>query len=277
MTLVGGLTPEDAVERLLQTIDVPTAEPILVLPSMPNRPASGTHPKIAAGLLSAVRSPTAVGIPDGTTLPVKRRWENLARTLEARTVTLGRRGWDRVEFPGDSYRLDAAFLPSELTDAATLIAMPALRDDALAIGFWREVAHPHTRLRMHNVDRDWMMAELSTTLRANYLLDASRLSGGLSINLLAWTDNSVAAELVGLGIRRYLEEARGYESVGPWEHARVQAAAELGHGPMSGSAILLRADETLDGTRTIAVYLADQLGCGIEWVTARNTDGGYIA
>lgn len=273
MALAGGLTPESAVERLLQLIDVPEVEPILVLPSMANRPASGTHPRVAAGLLSAVRSRAVAGIPSGTALPVKRRWEHLAKTLAAQTVTLGRDGWDRVEFPGGGHRLDAAFLPAEVTDAATVIVMPALRDDALALGFWREIVHPHSRLRTHRTDRGRMIAELSTTVRASYLLDASRLPAGLPITLLAWTDNPVTAELVGLGIRRYLEDVEGYESVGPWENARVQAAAELGHGPLAGSAILLRADASMDGTRTIAVYLADQLDCGIEWVTGRSPDG----
>lgn len=272
VTLAGGLTPQAAIERLLQLVDMPEDAPVLVMPSIANRPPSGTHPQVAAGLLNTLRSRATVGIPAGTALPVRRRWQYLARQSEALPVSLGQDGWDRVQFQGDGYRLDAAFMPAELTDAATRIVIPALMDDALALGFWSEIAHPHTRLRMHGPNRDRMMAELSTAARANYLLDASRLPGGLALNLLAWTDDPVAAELVGLGIRRFVEDAEGHESVGPWENARVQAAAELGHGPLSGSTLLLRIDASLDTLRTIADSLVDQLDCGIEWVTKGNAD-----
>lgn len=270
VTIAGGLTPETGVERLLQLVDLSQGEPVLVLPSLADRPASGNHPQVAVTLLKALGSRATVGLPAQAAMPVRRRWERLARRAGAQHVTLGKRGWDRVEFAGDGYRMDAAFVPAELTDSMAVIAIPALLDDALALGFWRESAHPHTRLRTLGTDRERMLTELSTVTRATYLLDASRLPGELTVKLLAWTDNPVAAELVGLGIRRYFEDAQGHETIGPWENARVQAAAELGHGPASGSAIVLRADASTDGVRAMAVYLADQLSCGIQWVTAES-------
>lgn len=246
---------------------------MVVLPSMVNRPQSGSHPHVVAALLDGMRVDATLGIPAGTAMPVKRRWEHLAKRHSTPSITLGDGGWDRVEFQGDFHRLDAAYLPAEVMDAMTRIAVPSLGDDALALGSWREQVHAHTRLRTHNTDNSRMVAELSTLVRAHYLLDATRLPASLSLNLLVWTDNAVAAELVGLGIRRYIDDTLGDESVGPWENRRVQAAAEIGHGPLSGSAILLRVDPALDGVRTLAVYLADQLSCGIEWLTDRSTGG----
>lgn len=265
--MAGGMTPAQAVENLLAWITSIGMEPVLVLPSMARRPQSGTHPRVIVALLDRIQPRATLGIPGGTAMSIKRRWEHLARRQSVATMTLGRSGWDRVEFQGDVYRLDAAYMPAEVTDAASRLVVPALGDDALALGFWREIAHPHTRLRTHNSERQRMLAELSTVVRAHYLLDATRLPAGLSTNLVAWTDNPVVAELVALGIRRYADDARGSESVGPWENERVQAAAEIGHGPLSGSSILLRADPSLDAVRLISVYLADQLGCGIEWLT----------
>lgn len=270
VTLSGGMTPQIAVERLLQLVDVPRAQPAMIVPTIANRPHPGVHPKIAAGLFDRVAPDSVLGLNRDTALPVRRRWAQLARKHDLRSTMLGDGGWDRVEFQADSYRLDAAYMPVELLDALARIVLNTLDDDALALGFWREFAHPHTRLRTHSTDRARLDAELSTLFRAWYLLDASRLPPQLGITLVAWTDHPVAAELIGLGIRRYIDESRGHEDVGPWEHARVQASAELGHGPLTGSALLLRAEPALDAVRALCIYLADQLGCGIDWITAKD-------
>ncbi len=269
VVLASGLTPQLAVERLLRLIDLPDSQEIMLLPSVASRPGRGTHPQVAAALLGQLGRRASLGLPTGTSMPVRRRWENLARRLGARPTTLGQAGWDRIDFPPD-YLLDAAYLPAEVLDAGRRIAIPALGDESLALGFWGEIVHPHTRLRSAGKHRNRLMAELSTTVPASYLLDASRLPGGVATNLMAWTDDPVAAELVGLGIRRYVEDAQGYETSGPWENERIQAAAELGPGPASGSDLLLRVDDSTSGSRATADYLADQLSSRIEWVTERD-------
>lgn len=274
VTLATGPTPRAAAERLLTLVGAPQNETVLLLPSMPSRPPSGSHPQVVAALIETLGSRARLGIPAGTALPIRRRWANLASGLGGQAVTLGQQGWDRIALERAEFQLDEVFLPSELRDASMRLAIPALRDEGLVLGFWRQIAHPHTRLRVRgNENRARLEVELCAAVQSTYVLDANRLANGLATNLVAWTEDPVAAELVGLGMRRYFEAAQGHESVSPWEDEQVQAATEIGLGPLAGSNLLLRADSASSQAREIANYLVDELGCRVEWLTEGDVGG----
>ncbi|HEX2280342.1 MAG TPA: hypothetical protein VHG52_01145 [Thermomicrobiales bacterium] len=267
LTLASSSTPSGALERLLQSIELPAGARTLVVPSVAVRQGTGAHPALVASLLDVLGARAVLGIPAGTAQPIRRRWTNLAAGRGVSCLTLGTLGWDRVELSGDAYMLDEVLLPAELADADARIFIPAIGDEPLALGFTRRIVHPHTRLRARgNANRDRLDAEIASTVTARYLLDASRLRGDIPASACFWTADALTAELAGVGLRRLMDSLGGIESVSAWEHERIQAATELGQGPAAGKDIVLRAERDGEASQQIAESLRDELGCRIEWL-----------
>lgn len=263
------MTPRSSIEHLLATVTLPADGRVLIVPSMAERPGTGAHPQLVAGLLNHFGTRATLGVPTGTPKPLRRRWMGLARAHGAQPVGLGDAGWDRVVLPGEAYMLDEVLIPAELADADHLIFVAAHTDETLGLGFVRRIAHPHSRLRARGTsERVRLDAEIASAVRARYILDGTRLAGGVPTNLCAWVSDPLTTELLGLGLRRYIDTRRGYESVTAWEHERVQAATELGLGPAVGSEIVLRADREI---ADIANFLGDELGCPVEWLPEKET------
>lgn len=267
LTLTSATTPAEALNRLARAVQLPASDSVLVVPSTALRSGAGAHPQVVAGLLEALGSQAMLGTPASTPQPVQRRWEGLAAGRGARSLTLGAAGWDRVELAGEAFLLDEVLVPAELADAGDLIFVPAIGDEALALGFVRGIVHPHTRMRARgNANRTRLDAEIAATVSAHYLLDASRLHGSISASVCLWADDALSAELAGVGIQRLVDTRRGFESVSAWEHERVQAATELGLGPPAGDAIVLRAERDGGPSERIAGFLRDELSCRVEWI-----------
>lgn len=270
ITLASAMTPTDALLALVELIDLPTDTPVIVVPSVASRPGAGAHPHVVAALLRTLGSRATLGLPASTSQPVRGRWERLAFRRGAGVVILGRGGWDRITLPEDGFLLDEVYLPAEVIDADSRIFIPAVGDSDLALGFARQIAHPHTRLRARGSDqRTRLDVEVAAALPANYLLDASRLTG-IAANLCAWTSDPLSAELVGVALQRLMDVNRGYESVSTWEDERVQSATEVGIGPAAGSDIILRAPAQGLGLDPVVNFLGDELGCNVERIGGEN-------
>lgn len=266
MTLASAMSPAEALQALTQYIDLPAAARVVVVPSVASRPGAGAHPHVIAALLNRLCGRATLGLPTGTPLPIRRRWEQLAVERGAQFAILGSAGWDRVTLPDVGFMLDEVYLPAEVTDASARIFVPALGDSTMALGFARQIAHPHTRMRARGSDkRTHLDVEVAAALRANYLLDASRLTG-IAANLCFWTTDALSAELAGIAVQRLMDVTRGYESVSTWERQRVQVATEIGIGPAGGTDIVLRAPRQGPGLEPVVTFLRDELGCKVERV-----------
>jgi hypothetical protein len=265
--LAAAQTPAEAARSVLKLAGIHDQTPTLVVPSMATRPGRGAHPHFVASLLDTLEATTDIGVPPSTPASVRRRWEQLAAQYGAGSVRLGSAGWDRVELAREAFFLDEVYLPSELHAYPRVIAVPALADEALALGFLREIAHPHTRMRARGTSRrNRLDAEIASAAKLAFVIDGSRLPGVVATNIAVWAPDPLSAELAGAGLRRFIDAARGYESVSAWEHERVQAATELAIGPATGAAMLIRAEEANRAVRPVAEYLANELSCRITWV-----------
>lgn len=266
VSMASGRTPDEAVDNVLQLAGTPAAGDVLVLPSIARRPGQGAHPHVIAALLLHFRGRATLAIGSDAPAPIRRRWERLARERETPTVYLGRAGWDEVVLADDAFMLDRVLLPAELQAYSHCIAVPALGDNALALGFLRTISHPHTRLRARgNLERERLDAEVARAANLTYLLDASRLPGSLSMHLACQAPDALSTELVGLSIRRYLDSARGFETSGSWEHRRVQAATEIGFGPQTGADLLLQVRSSDSRLGELVSFVAADLTCQVTW------------
>jgi hypothetical protein len=267
LVLAAGRTPQSAVEHLAGSAGLPSGRPLLVVPSVATKPGHGAHPQVVATLLVQSGQGATLGIPHGLAMPLRRRWERLAHNAGSQVVRLGDAGWDVIEMDDDALMLDQVFLPAELNDFDQLLFVPALRDEALALGFVRAIAHPHSRLRARSsAQRLRLDVEVARASNGKFLLDATRLPGLLATNLVVLADNPLSTELVALGIHRFMDIARGIESVSAWEHPRVQAATELGIGPASGDDILLHVWRADSGVHSLVEFLTTELGCSVAWI-----------
>lgn len=266
LALASGMTPQEAVDRLTTLAVLPETGSVLVIPSVANRPGRGAHPHLVAAMLANLGPRAVLGIPHGTPAPVRRRWEQLAAKRAGGSVRLGSAGWDAVELDGDGYRLDRVFLPVELRQFDNRLAVPAIGDASLGLGFIATVAHPHTRLRAGGtVERSRLEVEIARAVECSYLLDATRLPGLIAANLAAYAGDAVTIELAALAILRFIDHARGFETTGAWEEARVQAAAELGMGPSTGDNISLVVHEQDARLKELADFIALELSCQLTW------------
>ena len=271
VTLAAGRTPQAAVEHLAGATGLPGGQPLLVVPSVAAKPGQGAHPQVVATLLAHLGHGATLGIPHGTVMPLRRRWERLARNAGCQVVRLGDAGWDAIEIDDDASMLDEVFLPAELVDFDRRLFIPALRDEALALGFVRAIAHPHSRLRARSsADRVRLDVEVACAAGGSFLLDATRLPGLLATNLVVWADDPLSTELVAIGIQRFMDISRGIESIGAWENPRVQAATEMGIGPATGDDIVLNVRRSDTGMHALVEFLATELGCSVVWIE----DGG---
>ena len=274
VSLASGRSPAESVDNLIALSPTLDAATVLVIPSVASRPGQGAHPHVVAALLLLLGPRATLAMPHGTSAPVRRRWERLARDRDASTIRLGETGWDAVVLDDDAYMLDRVLLPAEIHEFDHCIAVPALGDDTLALGFLREVVHPHTRLRARgNPARERLDVEVARAATMTYLLDASRLPGALSTHLACWAPDALSAELVGQSIRRYLESARGFETIGSWEHKRVQAATEIGFGLQNGDDLVLQVQESDARLRDLVTFIARDLTCQVVWRIGESRDG----
>jgi len=267
VTLAAGRTPDAAVEHLARATALPVGQSLLVVPSVATRPGQGAHPQVIATLLAMLGQQAMLGIPHGTAMPIRRRLERLANDAGCQAVRLGEAGWDAVAVDDSAFMLDQILLPAELADFDQGLFVPGLRDEALALGFVRTIVHPHSRLRVRSsAERERLDVEVSRATSGFFLLDATRLPGLLATNLVVWADDPLAMELVALGIQRFIDIARGFESVSAWEHRRVQAATELGIGPATGDDIVLNVRKSDTGMQALIEFLVTELGCTVSWI-----------
>lgn len=258
IALAAASTPAGSVEKLLDNL--PESGSVLVLPSVASRPGQGAHPHLVARLLVELGARATLAVPRGTPGPVRGRWERLARDRGAGFARLGDAGWDAVELPETGYRLDRVLLPAELERFQHRIAVPAIGDSGMVLGFLRQLVHPHTAMRVRqHAESDRLQAELVSAIPCSWLLDASRLPAAIPANVAIWSEHPVPAELVGVAIQRYIDFRQGYESSGSWERPQIQAATELGEGPANGNDLMLKVSEESELTR----FIAQDLGCEV--------------
>jgi hypothetical protein len=273
ITLALGRTPQSAVEHLVSATGLPVGQPVLVVPSVATKPGQGAHPQVVATLLAHLGHEATLGVPHGTAMPLRRRWERMAHNAGCQSVRLGDAGWDAIDLDDDAFLLDQVLVPAEFTDFERRLFVPALRDEALALGFLRTIVHPHSRLRARSsANRARLDVEVARAANGSFLLDATRLPGLLATNLLVWADDPLSTELVALGIQRFIDVAQGLESISVWEHHRVQAATELGIGPATGNDIVLNVRKSDAGMHALVEFLATELGCSVCWMAEEGID-----
>lgn len=258
--LAAAMTPASAVEALIDMSTLPESGSVLVVPSVASRPGQGAHPHLVARLLVELGERATLAVPAGTPRPVRGRWERLARERGAGVVTPGDAGWDAIRLPDVGYRLDEVLVPAELELFQHRIAIPAFTDSGMVMGFLRHLVHPHTALRVRqHAEPERLQAELARAISCSWLLDGTRLPGVIPANLAIWSEHPLAAELVGIGVQRYIDFRQGYESSGTWERHQIQAAAELGEGPATGSDLVLKVNAESDVTS----FVAEDIGCEV--------------
>jgi hypothetical protein len=261
--------PAHAITTLDHLVALAQSARTVLLPTIADRSAGGSRPQLVAALArhAALHAPPAIGVPLGTSDQVVNRWRQLADVSGATLLQLGATGWDRVVLGEHGRTLTDVLVPAELTDADRLVVFPVVTDTPGVFRFWRQIVHPHSRLRA-TAGRWHVTAavDLAAPFSARYVLDLTHDREARALAGLAWTDDPVAAELVILGTRVLRDRAAGVETRGPWEDEHVQAAVESGLGIAGGHGLVLRVAVGDNRAARLADGLAELLDCRVERV-----------
>ena len=149
----------------------------------------------------------------------------------AAIVRSRREPWVAVDVSGRGGRFDRVRVARSVATADAVCVVSVLGDRgerwrSIAIGALVPFAHPREGLAVR-VERSegGLAADVALAFAPRLVVVAAAVQGHA---VVVSTDDLIAAELVGLALRR--EQANDEEAIGPWEDRLVQRATELNLG-----------------------------------------------